>query len=130
MGRYINCKIGDKYEIVWKYGLGVQASEMRRISTELDIGEYHLIRYMDDESEEEGEDNFKYEYVPEDQTDVDGDVLILSRSDVEKLKIQIQSLKKADTSNANGWFIAMTEAIRDFMVEHLEQDSFIFEGDF
>ena len=52
MGRYINCKIGNDYEIVWKYGLGVQASEMNRISIELGIGEYHLIRYMDEESQE------------------------------------------------------------------------------
>ena len=126
MGRYINCKIGNKYEMVWKYGLGVQDSEMHRISTELGIGEYHLIRYMDDESEED----LKYEYVLEDQTDVDGDILILSRSDVEKLEVQIESLKKADMANANEWFIAMTEAIRDFIVEHSEQDRFVFEGEF
>jgi hypothetical protein len=134
VGRYINCKIDDEYETVWKYGFGVQSSEMHRISTELGIGEYHLIRYLDDESDEEDDGNLKYEYVPEAPTnsvnDVDGDILILDRSDVEKLEEQIQSLKKADMTNANEWFIAMVEAIRDFIVEHSEQDRFIFEGEF
>ena len=116
MGRHIECKIGGNYEMVWKYGFGVQDSEMNRISTELGIGEYHLIRYVENESQE-GEEGVNYEYVPEDQTDGDGDILILSRSDVEKLEVQIQSLKKVDASNTNEWFIAMTEAIRDFMVE-------------
>jgi hypothetical protein len=130
MGRYIGCKIGDEYETVWKYGFGVQDSEMNRISTELGIGEYHMVRHVYDESEEDDGEDVKYEYVSEEHMDVDGDVLILTRSDIERLEMQIQSLKKADASNADEWFIAMTEAIRDFIIEHSEQDRFVFEGEF
>jgi hypothetical protein len=128
VGRYINCKIGNEYEIVWKYGFGVQDSEMYRIATELGIGEYHLIRYVDDENGKE--DDFIIEYVLEDQTDVDGDVLILSRSDLGKLEEQIQALRKTNLTNSDEWFVAMLEAIQDFIVEHSEQERFIFEGEF
>jgi hypothetical protein len=133
MGRYIECKIGNEYETVWKYEFGVQDSEMHRISTELGIGEYHMVRHVYDESDKDGGEDVKYEYVSEDyedHMDVDGDVLILTRSDIEKLEMQIQSLKKADASNADEWFIGMTEAIRDFIIEHSEQDRFVFEGEF
>jgi hypothetical protein len=137
VGRYINCKIGDEYETVWKYGFGVQNSEMHRITTELGIGEYHVIRYIYDDETEECNPNL-YEYVPKDRIEVDengdlnvdGDILILSRSDLEKLEEQIQSLKKTDLSEGNEWFIAMIEAIRDFIVEHSEQDRFVFAGEF
>jgi hypothetical protein len=128
MGRYINCKIGNEHEIVWKYRFGVQASDLHRISTELGIGEYHLIRYVDPKSKKEDED-FDYKYVTEDLTDAYGDVLILSRSDVEKLDTQIQALKEVSTSDTNSLFIAMTEAIRYFMVKNSERDRFIFEGE-
>ena len=54
MGRYITCKVGNEYKNVWKYGLGIQASEMHRVNTELGIGEYHPIQYEDNgDSEDE-----------------------------------------------------------------------------
>ncbi|MDJ0724204.1 MAG: hypothetical protein QNJ38_03745 [Prochloraceae cyanobacterium] len=125
MGRYINCQIGDEYEIVWKYGFGVQNSEMHRINTELGIGQYHLIRYLEDENEDD-----EYEYLSEAETDVDGDILILSKGDVQKLEEQLELLKNSDRGDRDKWFIAMLEAIINFIREHSEQDTFIFEGEF
>jgi hypothetical protein len=95
MDRYIECMIDDEYETVWKYGLGVQNSEMSRINTELGIGEYHLIRYIDDDVD------IKYEYLSENHAyeDIDGDILILHRNDFKKLEMQIQSLKKSDVTD-------------------------------
>ncbi len=48
MSRYIECKFDSGYQIVWKYKLGEQASEMCRISTELGVGEYHQISEIED----------------------------------------------------------------------------------
>ncbi len=120
MGRYIECQVGREYEIVWKYGFGVQNSEMMRIHTELGLGEYHLIQYDEEE----------YQYVPEDEMDVDGDILILDRKDIPKLKEQIQLCKGKEKTEADQWYIGMLEAICNFMVEHPEQDQFVFEGEF
>jgi hypothetical protein len=132
MGRYISCKIGDEYEVVWKYEFGVQASEMYRINDELDIGEHHLIRYVDDDDEDTDP---RYEYVFEGQSDgdddrVDGDILILHQSDIAKLDTQLELLRKPDLSEEDELFIAMIEAIRDFISEHSAQDKFILEGEF
>jgi hypothetical protein len=97
MGRYINCEVNGESETVYKYVLGIQISEMHRISTELGIGEYHLIRnaYNEDDYENEEDDAQKpaYEYVDEQSDDVDGDILILRRSDIEKLNENIDVLE-------------------------------------
>jgi hypothetical protein len=125
MGRYISCKIGEEYETVWKYGFGVQNSEMYRICEELGIGEYYWVRYSGTEEDPQ------YEYVSEDEMeDVDGDILILNRQDLDKLEQKIHLLKNSTPADTDQWFIAMLETIRDFMREHSEQDQFIFEGEF
>lgn len=127
MGRYINCKIADKYEMVWKYAFGEQNSEMYRISKELAVGEYHLIRYTEDSYEYVSEDDCIFS---ENEMNVDGDILILRKNDIEKLQQQIQRLKHSDLGTDNQWFIAMVEGIINFMIEHSEQNNFIFEGEF
>jgi hypothetical protein len=127
MGRYINCKIAGKDEMVWKYVFGEQNSEMYRISEELAIGEYHLIRYTEESYEYVSEDDCTFS---EDGINVDGDVLILHQRDIEKLQQQIQRLKNSDQRTDNQWFIAMVESIINFMIEHSSQDDFIFEGEF
>jgi len=81
MGRYIGCEVNGESLDVYKYGLGEQSSEMYRISEELRIGEYHLISYTYDEETDEA----SYEYIDESSEDVDGDILILDRTDIEKL---------------------------------------------
>ena len=132
--RYISCQIGEEYIDVWKYRFGVQNSEMHRVSTELGIGEYHMIRYVDNKDDDDNDDpQLKYEYISEDETefdDIDGDILILSRSDLEKLDQQIKLLKKSESTEENKWFIAMLEAIRDFTFEYPQKNQFIFEGEF
>ncbi|MDB9517340.1 hypothetical protein PN466_10315 [Roseofilum reptotaenium CS-1145] len=97
MGRYINCKVNDDYKIVWKYGLGTQASEMYRISTELGIGEYHMIRYVENETGE----NYEYINFNISINNSPGDVLILTRDDIDKIDRQIQLLKKSDKHGDN-----------------------------
>jgi hypothetical protein len=137
MGRYINCEVNGESETVYKYVLGVQISEMHRISTELRIGEYHLIRYTyneDDENEEEDTQKPAYEYVDEQSDDVDGDILILRRSDIEKLNESIDILEANLASDQkdeeDGFYIAMIKAIRYFMIRYLNQEKFIFVGEF
>lgn len=125
MGRYIECKIGDEYKIVWKYGFGTQASEMHRINTELGIGEYHLIRYEDDDESE----SLKYVYTTE-HNDCDGDLLILNKSDLDLLEKNIKLLKESDKTASDEWYIAMLEAIVDFIREHSTQTQFMLEGEF
>jgi hypothetical protein len=136
MGRYINCEVNGESETVYKYALGVQISEMHRISTELGIGEYHLIRYAYNEDDDENEDNQKpvYEYVDEQSDDVDGDILILRRSDIEKLNENIAileaSLESGEKDEEDKFYIAMIKAIRYFMIRYLNQEKFIFVGEF
>ena len=123
MGKCIECKIGDKYEMVWNYGFG-SPNSMHRVNTELGIGEYHLVRYI----YKEDDADIDYEYVSADRAD--GDILILSRIDIEKMEVQLQLLKTSITANENWLFIAMVEDIRAFIIEHSAQDRFIFECDF
>jgi len=54
----------------------------------------------------------------------------LSRSDIQKLEQQIQLLKKSAKTYEDEWYIAMLEAIRNFMTEHPDQDKLVFEGEF
>jgi hypothetical protein len=103
MSRSIGCEINGHYQIVWQYRFACP-SDMHRISTQLNIGEYHQISGLEDS-------------------------LILVRSDVEKLEEQIQTLKAATAVNEDKWLIAMIEAFRDCIVANPEQDKFIFEGD-
>ena len=139
MGRYISCKVGSEYETVWKYGLGIQNSDMYRISSELGIGEYHMIRYREPDEESDG-DAASYDYITDapfseetaidDWEDIDGDILILNKADIVALDCHLQRLQQLPEAHANRWFVGMIAAIRDFMVNHSDQDRFIFEGEF
>ena len=108
MGRHIRCKFSSNteknnrygYEHVWKYRLGSQPSEMHRIYDELGIGKYAL------------------------KSDANEDVLVLNRSDIEKLEKEIDRLKD-NSSN----FLDMIKAIRDFMFRYPERNEFILEGE-
>ncbi|MEO0868802.1 MAG: hypothetical protein AAFY17_10205, partial [Cyanobacteria bacterium J06642_11] len=66
MGRYITCTINGRIEDVYKYRFGLQASEMYRIAEELEIGIYHA--------------------------GIDGDTLILQRSDMAILSHRLSVL--------------------------------------
>jgi hypothetical protein len=77
---------------------------MHRIATEFGIGQYEQIGGLEDR-------------------------LILVRSDVERLQVQIQVLKKTEMVHEDPWFITTIETIRDFMVANPEQDQFVFEGE-
>jgi len=104
---------------------------MYRISTELGIGEYHLIGYVHNEDEEYS-DSGTIEYIDEPSEDVEGDILILMRSDIPKLTEQI-SLLKAGLDNREDeeeFYIAMIESICSFMNEHSQLDKFTFIGEF
>jgi len=108
LGRHIRCKVSSKteknnqyeYKHVWKYKFAEQKSEMHRIYDELGIGKYAL------------------------KSDANEDVLILIRSDIEKLEKEIDRLKE-NPSN----FLDMIEAIRDFMLRSPEKNEFILEGE-
>ncbi|MGB3536164.1 MAG: hypothetical protein WBA13_21930 [Microcoleaceae cyanobacterium] len=130
MGRFISCEINGQYEIVWKYGFGVQDSEMYRINTELGIGEYHRIRYLSNWEHEKDNDEtgLGYKYLSRDEPASD-DILILNRSDVKKLQIQLKFLKNSAQLNQDKWFIAMIESTINFIIDHPEQDKFILEGE-
>lgn len=134
MGRYINCEVNGESETVYKYVLGVQISEMHRISTELGIGEYHLFRYAynedDDENEEDDAQKPAYEYVDEQSDDVDGDILILRRSDIGNLNENIDILEANKKDEEDEFYIAMIKAIRYFMIRYLNQEKFVFVGEF
>jgi hypothetical protein len=104
MSRYIGCKLLNGFDVtVLKYEFG-RALDMYRIATEFGIGEYERIGGLEDR-------------------------LILVRSDVERLQVQIQMLKETDMVREDPWFITIIETIRDFMVSNPEQDQFVFEGD-
>jgi hypothetical protein len=140
MGRYISCKVGDEYETVWKYELGVQSSEIYRISSELGIGEYHMIRYREPDKGDNGENAAGYDYITDapfseeiaidDWEDIDGDILILKKTDVIALDQHLQRLQQLPEAHAHHYFLGMIVAIRNFMVNHSDQDQFIFEGEF
>lgn len=115
MGRYITCEINGCIEDVYKYAFGLQSSEMYRIADELNIGVYH-----------EG---------------IEGDTLILERSDIEPLKACVTELRKDsdkwfkdlqyDIENGKQiWYTLMVEAICDFMLKYPDQEKFVFEGEF
>ena len=132
MGRYIECEINNESLIVWKYKLGEQPSEMHRINTEWEIGEYQLMRYIEPEN---FEDLLDCEYITKDEvkeedTWFDGDVLILVRDDIPKLRAKVQSLKVSQEANPEKWFITMIENSIKFMEMYSQQDRFIFEGEF
>jgi hypothetical protein len=77
---------------------------MHRISTELGIGEYQQVGGLEDR-------------------------LILARSDLKNLEMQVQMLKETKTTDEDKWFIAMIEAIRDCILISPNQEQFIFESD-
>jgi hypothetical protein len=128
MGRCIEAKINGDWEFVWKYVFGAQSSEMYRIYEDFGIGEYHpiCIEYREDETGE----HRVYEYL-ETRSGADADILILKQNDVVELGEWIEvlsgdnSLKKKDE-----YFIAMLEAIRNFMLVHSDHEEIIFEGEF
>ncbi len=93
MGRYICC--GE--DLVWKYALGEQPSEMYRIHEELGIGEYTF--------------------------NEEGDTLILRRSDLELLDRALRELKLTQTQSQN-YFLDMIDAICDYMREHPDRGEF------
>ncbi|MBD2183069.1 hypothetical protein H6S82_10520 [Planktothrix sp. FACHB-1355] len=126
MGRYINCFVGGEGKIVWKYGFGVQNSEMHRIYDELGIGEYKLVKDVDSQEDNLGKiTNRIYEYT-DDWREADCDVLILTRSDIPKLEEKLAILKAESNDE---WYIGMIEAIRDFTIEHPDLQEFVFEGE-
>lgn len=142
MGRYIQCQINGEFEIVWKYGLGAQPSEMYRIYEELGVGEYHPVLYnykfSQNEEDQDGltyeyeyddEDGLTYEYVETGQV-ADGDILILNRKDIEELKKWLEVLKQDSEKSKDTWFIAMIEAIKNFMLRYPHQEEFVLEGEF
>ncbi len=71
----------------------------------------------------------KYRYVDEND-DVDGDILILDRKDLELLEQKINLLKESDETALEKWYIAMLEAIANFMRQNPAQAQFILEGEF
>jgi len=105
---------------------------MYRIATELGIGEYHLIGYVHNEDEEYS-DSGTIEYIDEPSEDVEGDILILLRSDIPKLTEQI-SILTADLDHKKDkeeeFYLAMIESIRNFMNQHPKLDKFTFIGEF
>jgi hypothetical protein len=103
MSRLIGCEVNSGCQIVWKYWFG-QPSEMHRISTELGIGDYQQLGGLEDR-------------------------LILTRSDLRKLEMQIQMLKETKTTHEDKQFIDMIEAIRDFIIVNSDREQFTFEGD-
>ncbi|MFB2920729.1 MULTISPECIES: hypothetical protein [Aerosakkonema] len=126
MGRYINCFVGGEGKIVWKYGFGVQKSEMHRIYDELGIGEYKLVKDVDyQENNLEKITNRIYEYT-DDWREADCDVLILTRSDIVKLDEKLAIL---EAESNDRWYIGMIQAIRDFMIKHPNLEEFVFEGE-
>lgn len=156
MGRYINCEVNGESNEVYKYAFGDQPSEMYRISTELGIGEYHLIKYAYNDEDEEYDEAPTIEYIDEQSEEVEGDILILVRSDIEKLNEQIKilqtelevnkSTEQVDNSyhkndelyehdelyeyEDDNFYIAMIIAIRDFMNKYPLEDKFTFIGEF
>jgi ADP-dependent phosphofructokinase/glucokinase len=127
MGRYIDCLVNGELKTVWKYVFGVQASEMGRIYHELGLGDYKYIISKEYETDNSGKTiNTIYEYSKE-MNYIMGDELTLTREDLKELNDWIEILKN---ENKDQWYIAMLEAIRNFMFEHPEQQKFIFEGEF
>lgn len=134
MGRYINCEVNGESKEVYKYAFGDQPSEMYRIFTELGIGEYHLITYAYNEEEEDNEEAYPKEpaiqYIDEQSDDVEGDILILIRSDIERLNEQIDILAMNKRDKEDEFYMDMIEAICDFMNAYSEQDRFTFISEF
>jgi hypothetical protein len=128
MGRCIESKINGEWEFVWKYVFGAQSSEMYRIYEDLGIGEYHpvSIEYKDDETGK----HRVCEYL-ETRSGADADILILKQDDVIELSEWIEILREdSSLRKKDECFIAMLEAIRNFMLVHSEHDEIIFEGEF
>ena len=130
MGRYIRCKIGNESKIIYQYIAGRQKSEIYRINTELEIGEYQLMQldYVQAEGLYRRKYTNKNEIVKENIW-YDKDILILAKNDVYKLKEQVKLLKKHQKSMKYKYFIGMIEVIIEFMEFHTNIDKFVFEGD-
>ncbi len=128
MGRYIQCRVNGECHSVWKYRFALQKSEMYRISTELNIGEYYLIRYLIENDETQP----NYEYISKQEfnnsMEIGGDILILNRNDSKQLEIAIEKLKQS-SSNKDEWYLGMLEAISNFMNQQKQQEQFIFHGE-
>jgi hypothetical protein len=127
MGRYINCRINGEWKTAWKYVFGAQASEMSRIYEELEIGAYHPV-YIQYLQTDKGEQRI-YEYL-ETRQGAQADILILSRSDIDKINEWIEVLKEIRIGKKDQYFVAVLEAIRNFMTNYPEHNEFVFEGEF
>jgi len=123
VGRWIECKINGQRENVWKYVFGLQPSEMYRIYEELEIGEYHPVRFV----YSQGFSQRTYEYLKT-RREADADILILNRGNIEEINEWIEVLKEVRLCGRDKWLAPMMEAIRDFMIKYPEQEEFVFEG--
>jgi hypothetical protein len=129
MGRYICCTVYSEDKTVLKYGSD-QKSEMHRINTEFNIGEFQMIQ-SDIDIGDNNDTGLTYKYVSGNPSEIhrDVDILTLNRSDIKKLELQIQSIRASQLTTEKWLFLGVVVTIRDFIVEHPEQDEFIFVGD-
>jgi hypothetical protein len=92
------------------------------------LGEYHpiCIEYREDETGE----HRVYKYL-ETRSGADADILILKQNDVVELGEWIEVLSRDNSlKKKDEYFIAMLEAIRNFMLVHSAHEEIIFEGEF
>ncbi|MBW4659002.1 MAG: hypothetical protein KME15_10025 [Drouetiella hepatica Uher 2000/2452] len=124
MSRFIKCDVDGESRTVYQYLSGSQPCEAYRIHEEFGIGEYLCYEY------EYGEDDYAqlcYNYIPTRQG-AEGDMLILTREDIERLNSCLETLEADGSTEAR--YIWMIKAIRDFMLKYPHQARFIFNSEF
>jgi hypothetical protein len=123
MSRYIECKLDDgSSATVWKYESGIQPFELSRIRKDLGIGDYYRERLVHDRRT-----GYRTERVKATES-ADFDILSLKREDIKKIDVRLVYIKQW-LLETDPHYIAMVEAIKNFMIAHTEQEIFVFRGE-
>ena len=123
MSRFIRCEVDGDSRTVYQYMSGSQPCEAYRIYEEFGIGEYLCYEYSYSKDDYQP----RYNYIPTRQG-AEGDMLILTREDIEKLNSRIEILETDGSTEAR--YIRMVKAVRDFMLKYPHQAKFVFQSEF